>query len=131
MDTKYTGGILGFLFLIREDLSNCFRSQRAKIDLGGVYHVLFDVIVGRDYGSDLRNPRVGLACKIASYLGCMRGIHRRRETGKGTRVFQELKSCVYWIERLGWITIGPEIWSSTDRELGISLEMGLFHCICS
>ena len=62
MDTKYTGGILGFLFLIREDLSNCFRSQRAKIDLGGVYHVvLFDVIVGRDYGPDLRDQRVGLA----------------------------------------------------------------------
>jgi hypothetical protein len=47
-----------------------------KIDLGGVYHVvLFDVIVGRDYGPDLRDQRVGLACKIASLLGCERGLH--------------------------------------------------------
>jgi hypothetical protein len=35
------------------------------------------------------------------------------EIALGTRVFQELKSCVYWIERMGWVEIDPNICSST------------------
>jgi hypothetical protein len=77
-------------------------------------------------GPGFERPRVGLTCKIAPLVGRGSEKDRRVETGTETRVFQELKSCVYWIERMDWIEIGPEICSSPDPELGISSEMGSF-----
>jgi len=55
----------------------------------------------------------------------------RTETDTETRVFQELKSCVYWIGGRGWIVLNPELSRAQILSLRMRVGQGLVRCICS
>jgi hypothetical protein len=108
-DTKYTGRILGFSVSIRESLSVCvFGLGGTKTRTWVVFIVLFFSRRYLGIMSPMFETEVGLAFKFATILECG---YRMTETALETRVFQELKSCVYWIE------IVPDICSSVNSEL--------------